>query len=106
MESNPKVIKVVKTCCSGRIRCSPLSYSAFPLALAGVCLCCCHQQLDWGSGFDLCLHDSLEFWAMGCLLCWFVVDGSRLSGYSESEINAACIYSLFAHLPGKSWTQM
>lgn len=30
----------------------------------------------------------------------------RLSGYSESEINAAQIYPLFAHLPAKSWTQM
>lgn len=43
-ESNSEVIKVVKTCCSERIRCSSLSCSAFPLALAGVCLCCCHYS--------------------------------------------------------------
>lgn len=26
---------------------------------------------------------------MKCLLCWYIMDGSRLPGYSESEINTA-----------------
>lgn len=38
MESNSKVIEGVKTCCSGRIRCSSLSYSAFP-QLWQECVC-------------------------------------------------------------------
>lgn len=104
-ESNSKVIKVVQTCCSGRIRCSSLSLRISPGSGRSVFVLL-SLQLHWTLDLTLCLHDSQEFWAMECLLCWFIMDGSRLSGYSESEKNAAWIYSLFAHLPGKSWTQI
>ena len=96
MESNSKIIKVVKTCYSGRIKFSPLSF-IIHTCFWQVCVCTaitksCTAMLDFeclNLHGDSLMHRNTVKRSACCAGVY--MDGSRLSGYYENEINSACI---------------
>lgn len=86
--------KSCQTCCSGRLRCCSVPYSALPW-LWQECLCC-SPAAGLGSGSPCCLHDSQESWAVKGLLCWLLwVDPgcqATLRGREMLQVFIPCLH--------------